>query len=197
MKPPPSGVLSISADSTLDGLLPRLHSAPLLLGLPVCCCCYEHLCVVSSRRRLLTCRQGGSLLRSSPLALCVPVVVGRVTHRYELSGDSCYPISLIMAGLSNSHDHIIVGYCLRAPSWSEHTPITHCVIFHWKHSLRHGHQGILWAVIVHTNASGLLFVSLLQCIDIHYVIPGCIYSVSIDIFCLKNVGKQWKKSQYS
>ena len=78
-----------------------------------------------------------------------------------------------------------------------HTPITHCVIFHWKHSLRHGHQGILWAVIVHTNASGLLFVSLLQCIDIHYVIPGCIYSVSIDIFCLKNVGKQWKKSQYS
>lgn len=54
---------------------------------------------------------------------------GRVTQRYQLSGDSCYPISLIMAALSNSHDRLLlVIVCVH--HHDVHTPITHCVSFH-------------------------------------------------------------------
>lgn len=91
----------------LDGLLPHLHSAPLLLSLPVCCCCYEHLCVVSSRRRLLTCRQGGSPLRSALLALCVPVVVDAL-HR-DISSQEI--LVILSASLWQLFQTAMTDYC--------------------------------------------------------------------------------------
>lgn len=44
----------------------------------------------------------------APLALCVPVVVDGVPHRYQLSGDFCDPISLSMGGPFNIHDRLLL-----------------------------------------------------------------------------------------